>query len=424
MKCSKCGTKINKKFNLCPNCGEKVKKAEKNENQNIKRNKLLVLIIAGILLAICISLVVILNSKKSDTLDFDKLKSSVVIIYVYNENNELISSGSGVVAFEDDIILTNAHVIEDNYRIEVISENNTKYQVDGVLDYNKKKDIAILKLVSSKGLKKVEIGNSIKTGKDVTAIGSPLGLKNTISTGIISGNFQDNIEVYQHTAPISPGSSGGALFDNSGKLIGITYASINGGQNLNLAIPIKHYKKEYDIVKDNDVIDTQYYTWLKNSIIKTKEGSKLISYALNDKFENYKWKSGLYDEYIYKKGTLDRCLSLSNCIYGGEEEFEKMRKNIIASVFLSSGYGDLVCIKDLDDSDCKPIEGSNYTLAIIKLNTIDIKVIEKSKNIILSIPVLEKSKIESKNNYVYALECQNYDDCDSVKKILNELINH
>ena len=70
------------------------------------------------------------------------------------------------------------------------------------------------------------------------AIGSPLGLMNTISDGIVAGfrNFKDE-KFIQITAPISPGSSGGALLDRYGYLVGITSAGYLEGQNLNLAVP-------------------------------------------------------------------------------------------------------------------------------------------------------------------------------------------
>ena len=77
-------------------------------------------------------------------------------------------------------------------------------------------------------------------GETVTAIGSPLGIKNTVSKGNLSARImQDGYDVLQFTAPISNGSSGGALFNEKGEVIGITFASFVEGQNLNLAIPIE-----------------------------------------------------------------------------------------------------------------------------------------------------------------------------------------
>ena len=99
MKCSKCGKKINKSFKLCPHCGEKVEIVKKQNK--FKFNTKFLFIISGIVLfLIILILIFILNSKPN----FDKLKSSVVLLNIYDENNQLISSGSGVVAFENDIV--------------------------------------------------------------------------------------------------------------------------------------------------------------------------------------------------------------------------------------------------------------------------------------------------------------------------------
>lgn len=419
MKCLKCGYKISNKFKLCPNCGEKVNLQKKK--QKIKTNKNLNIILPIIILILFLVVIVVIFINNTTSYDVDELKSSVVMINVYDKDNQLIATGSGVVAFDDNIVLTNAHVIEDNYKLEVLSENNTKYQVEGVLDYNKRKDIAILKLVSSKGLKPVSIKQKINTGDKVVAIGSPLGLKNTISDGILSGLYQDNIEVYQHTAPISPGSSGGALFDKKGRLVGITYASLENGQNLNFAIPIAHYEKEYEITKDNVAIESQYYSWLKNPILKTNNGSKLLNYVLNDKFTNEKFKSGIISDDEFKRGNLDRCLSLSNCIFVADELYDKVKNNVSTSLFMRSGYADNGVYDATLHKSVSYEEGSYYAVVILKLNNDSNKSIKKAKDFINENFSFD-FKIMNSNNYVYGFECKNYDDCDSVKKLINRIV--
>ena len=92
------------------------------------------------------------------------------------------------------------------------------------------------------------LGNSesVEVGDEVVAIGNPLGLKNTISPGIISGiREMEGFKVFQLTAPISSGSSGGPLFNLYGEVIGVTYSSMIKGQNLNFAIPINDVKLLY-----------------------------------------------------------------------------------------------------------------------------------------------------------------------------------
>lgn len=416
MKCSNCGKRISKKYKLCPICGTKVEFVKKD---NLKINKKFVFIVGGILFLLLLLFVFNFISDNSKA-NFDELKKSVVLINVYDSDNELISTGSGVVAFENDIILTNAHVIEDNYKIEVISENNTKYQVDGVLDYNKKKDIAILKLTSSKGLKKVKIGRKVKVGSDVTAIGSPLGLKNTISTGIISAMFQDNIEVYQHTAPISPGSSGGALFNSKGELIGITYASLTAGQNLNLAIPINFFEKDYNKVKNNDVIETQYYYLLNSSIIRQSNSDKLLNYILNDKYDNLSSREVKHiDEMLYN-GDIDFNNSEHSLLM-----YSDIEKYIKASVSLSSGITNYI---QLTANGIIPhVDGNYYKIAIFKLVSNKKEISDKIKSSLIKIVEEEwypgQYEIKCINDYIYIVDCKGYDDCDTVKKLVENIVN-
>lgn len=409
MKCSKCGNKISKKFNLCPNCGNKIN----IEHLTYKKKSFIFFlpIIVIVLLSI-ISIFIFQNQK----IDFEKLKNSVVLIYVYNENNELFSSGSGVVAFENNIILTNAHVVENNYKIEIISENNTKYQVEGVLDYNKKKDIAILKLSSSKGLKKININTNAKIGSEVTAIGSPLGIKNTISTGILSNKIQSNIEVYQHTAPISHGSSGGALFNNKGELIGITYASIEEGQNLNLAIPIKEFEKEYKVVKNNKPISTRYYKYLRSSILKTSKGQTLLRSFINN----------IKNSLISNIRTSLNCYDDDNCT-----DIENKVKSYV-KLDIQTGHIDMgKTYIDENGELSLSLEnnGSWYYIEIYEIKSKEnVKNIEEYLYNDYNTSSKEYKKhvnfgIMSNDKYVASYSCLNYDKCDSVISYIEDFIN-
>lgn len=415
MICSSCGSKVKKSFNLCPNCGAKVevKRKDKSNNHLFIFGAVAILIVISIIVGVMLILKV----------DINKLKSSVVQIYVYNENDETIATGSGVVAFENNIILTNAHVVEGNYKLVVISENNTKYKVEGIIAYNKKKDIAILKLSNSKGLKAVRTKNKVSVGNNVTAIGSPLGLKNIVSDGVLSGYFQDNIEVYQHTAPVSPGSSGGALFDDRGNLIGITYASINGGQNLNLAIPISEVEKEYKTAKDNTPIKTVYYNFLNNNILKTKNGNILLDYILNDKYGNEKFKSGPVDEIKEHEGNLERCNSLSNCIYVSEDNYNKISDYVSSSFYLNSGIasniGTIKFVNDefvIDTSTARDSEG--YSVVMMKLNDSSINSINKIQKFIRDEFEFDEWEFNNSSKYLYGFACSNYNECNEVKNIL------
>lgn len=168
---------------------------------------------------------------------------SVLILAVFDKNNEILGSGSGFIAFNKQTLVTNYHVIEDADFIMAIDEDDNIYEVDRIIGFDEKKDIAILTLAGNSALTPLELAESrdLKRGQQVLTIGSPEGLKNSVSSGIISAIYDLNeTPDLQFTAPISHGSSGGALFDNSGMVIGITTASYLKGQNINFAVSISH----------------------------------------------------------------------------------------------------------------------------------------------------------------------------------------
>ncbi|MDD5603817.1 MAG: trypsin-like peptidase domain-containing protein [Eubacteriales bacterium] len=168
-------------------------------------------------------------------------QDSMVLIKCYDRYSRLISTGSGFVISSDGIIATNYHVIQKAYSAEAVgADETTTYKISGIISYDAGRDLALIQSSGAENVKPVIIGDSSKSdiGDDVIAIGSPYGLQNTVSDGIISGlrNF-DGYSFIQTTAALSSGSSGGALFNMSGEVIGITSSKIASGENLNFAIP-------------------------------------------------------------------------------------------------------------------------------------------------------------------------------------------
>ena len=243
-KCDVCGKRISKKHSFCPKCGTSI---DTNKPQPRHSRLLITLLIISSFALICtLVCFFLLNNNRSFSDDPDKIttmSNSVVMLECYTPTNELYSTGSGFAIFEDDIIVTNYHVIKEEVnRIVVKTENGKTYIVNDVIAVSKAEDIAILRLEENASISALKYNTThpLTKGEKVVAIGSPLGLKNTVSNGIISGYaVEDYVEVIQFTAPISSGSSGGALFNDHGEIIGITFASYTDGQNLNLAIPIK-----------------------------------------------------------------------------------------------------------------------------------------------------------------------------------------
>ena len=196
-----------------------------------------------------------MRNQKPAKLDYEKLSESVVKVECYDEDGNEYATGSGVVVLYNNVVVTNYHVVsEDAYSFVVIADDGQSREVTSVIAYDENKDIAILQLGEATNITPLPIGDStiLKRGDKVFAIGSPLGLLNTVTEGIVSGFVKDgDITAIQTSAPISQGSSGGALLNDRGELIGITYAGIDEGQNLNFAIP----SYEISYVWDNGKVD-------------------------------------------------------------------------------------------------------------------------------------------------------------------------
>ena len=167
------------------------------------------------------------------------LASSIVLILVHDQNGDVISTGSGIMVGRNGYILTNDHVARGGYSYSVRIENDEQvYQTDELIKYNTLLDLALLRIQRTLAPIPIYRGpKKLVRGQAVAAIGSPLGLFNSISDGIISGfRTIDGVDMIQFTAPISRGSSGGAVLNMYGEVIGISTAGFDRGQNINLAV--------------------------------------------------------------------------------------------------------------------------------------------------------------------------------------------
>ena len=227
-------------------------------------------------------------SKNTD--EISKAENSVVKICCYGIDGSESATGSGFVYNDDKTIITNYHVMTEAYTCKISTNKDTSYEVEKIVAYSKEKDVAVLSLKESTGLTPLTLGDSdlVNKGETVTAIGSPLGIKNVVSDGVLSGRLPEkNMEVMQFTAAISNGSSGGALFNEKGEVIGITYASYVEGQSLNLAIPINEANNVYNTKKKENpanaicVIEHPYFTSHNEYIFKEAEKVTLSQLSLN-----------------------------------------------------------------------------------------------------------------------------------------------
>ncbi len=180
-----------------------------------------------------------------------KLGASIFMVEAYDASNELTGTGSGFLADETGTIVTNYHVINGAKIIRVVDTQQNKYTVNQIVYSDETRDLAFLSVTEPISLPKLTLGNSddASIGDDIVAIGSPKGLHNTVSNGIISAfRIFDGQGLIQITAPITFGSSGGALFDMAGNVIGVTSSGIDAHGNLNFAIPINDVKKALQTV--------------------------------------------------------------------------------------------------------------------------------------------------------------------------------
>jgi serine protease Do len=185
-----------------------------------------------------------------------RVKSSVVTIITLDQSHKPICSGTGFCIMDtgdSQAFVTNKHVVAGTdkaagrYYVAVADEGEKSLETSDVLPF-RKYDLAIVFFSGAQQLRTLFLplltnadSDSLVQGQRVIVIGSPLGLdfSGTVSEGIISA-FRDHRKIIQITAPISHGSSGSPVFDENGEVIGVAFAGIEGGQNLNFAIPIKY----------------------------------------------------------------------------------------------------------------------------------------------------------------------------------------
>ncbi len=155
--------------------------------------------------------------------------------------------GSGFVVHENGYIVTNAHVVSQAHDVQVIFADRRKLPAE-IVAVDPEHDLAVLKVNTRRPLPHLKLGrsNDIMVGETVVAVGNPLGLQHTVTTGIVSaldrtlqfGHDTNYRGLIQTDAAINPGNSGGPLLNINGELIGINTAIRGDAQNVGFAIPV------------------------------------------------------------------------------------------------------------------------------------------------------------------------------------------
>lgn len=212
---------------------------------------------------------------------FASAAPSVVVIEVRGHGGELKSTGSGVVIAKGEVI-TNCHVAEIGKTL-IVRQGKASYPAR--LHYaDQERDLCQLS-VANFNASSVPLGdiNDLQPGARVVAIGAPRGLELSISEGLVAAlrEFGAGTKIIQTTAAISPGSSGGGLFDDSGRLVGITTFYFDNGQNLNFAMPVNWIAElpKRSVVQEK--LKTSSVEWLSGAaqLEKKQDWQGLLAYS-------------------------------------------------------------------------------------------------------------------------------------------------
>ena len=168
---------------------------------------------------------------------FEKVNDTVVVVKTLDASGKVKARGSGVLISSSKVV-TNCHVVEGGVSYQVDLDNQlvsaTLYAENG------DKDICLL---DAKGLegKQAQLGKAadLKVGDPVYAVGAPKGLELSLSLGIVAQLWGGPPPLIQTSVAISPGWSGGGLFDGEGRLVGLTTFYLEGRKNLTFAIPVE-----------------------------------------------------------------------------------------------------------------------------------------------------------------------------------------
>ena len=243
----------------------------------------------------------------------EKVSDSVVGILCYSDDvpnqadtTTASSQGSGIIFSQDGYVITNAHVIGNSktaYAIRVVTSDGKVYKA-GVVGYDSRTDIAVLKMDDVKGLTPATFGDSsqLEVGQDIIVVGNPGGLdyQNTTTKGVISAldrklSTSSLTKYIQTDAAINPGNSGGPLVNYYGQVVGITTSKIVSEtyEGMGFAIPSQTVKSIVDTLVKNGYVEG-----------RVKIGISGIA-VTSDQASNYNIPQGIYVQSIVSGGPCD-----------------------------------------------------------------------------------------------------------------------
>lgn len=167
---------------------------------------------------------------------------ATALIEIRDAHGEPVSFGSGFVVDPSGLIVSSLHVFENADSATVKLQDGREFVEPKIVGFDQKRDLIVLR-VPAKDLPSLplERHGMVQVGEKILTIGNPEGLAGSVSDGIVSSVREDETgKLYQLTAPVSPGSSGGPVLNRKGEVIGVVAFTMRAGQNLNFARPIQY----------------------------------------------------------------------------------------------------------------------------------------------------------------------------------------
>jgi len=260
------------------------------------------------------------------------------------------SLGSGFIISDDGYIVTNNHVIKDADQVKVILHDKTEYDA-AIIGTDPMTDLALIK-IKAKNLVPLKFGSSFKAevGSWVVAIGSPFGLEQTVTAGIVSakgrilgsGPYDDFI---QTDASINPGNSGGPLLNLDGEVIGINTAIVRSGQGIGFAIPSDLATGIIDQLTQQKTVSRG---WMGVAIQNVTEQLA--------KYYSLKKNKGVYVAKVFEGNPADKAgIKIGDVIFSINDKPIESSRDLTLTIG-SSSVGEIVKVKVTRDGKEKTIK--------------------------------------------------------------------
>jgi len=169
--------------------------------------------------------------------------AALLMIRALDANGDTLGLGTGFLVSADGKFVTNYHVIQEAARLSVKLLDGAEYRDVSLVAADPASDLALMQIPGARGLPAMPMGSDaqMEVGDRVFVMGNPLGMGGTFTDGMVSGKRPlEGVSMLQISAPISPGSSGGPVMNERGEVIGVATMMVMGGQNLNMAVPVRY----------------------------------------------------------------------------------------------------------------------------------------------------------------------------------------